>query len=81
MLQFLLPLALVLPAALAEQSAAALDTDPADSTDASAESSVEPSTADSTRVQQSDTLDGSVTLTVLIDGEAEQMTLEDYLWG
>ncbi|MCC8075853.1 MAG: stage II sporulation protein D [Clostridiales bacterium] len=80
-LQFLLPLALVLPAALAEQSAAALDTDPADGADTSAESSVEPSAAESAPVQQADTLDGSITLTVLIDGEAEQMTLADYLWG
>ncbi|MCD8353663.1 MAG: stage II sporulation protein D [Clostridiales bacterium] len=80
-LQFLLPLALVLPAALAEQSAAALDIDPADGADASAESSVEPSAAESAPMQQADTLDGSVTLTVLLDGETETMTLADYLWG
>ncbi|MCD7837975.1 MAG: stage II sporulation protein D [Clostridiales bacterium] len=82
-LQFLLPLALVLPAALAEQSASALDKDPADSADASVAVSdaANTSTEESTRVQQSDTLDGGVTLTVLLDGETETMTLEDYLWG
>ncbi len=81
-LQFLLPLALVLPAALAEQSAAALDVAPADGADASTETAAEQSAAaESTRVQQADTLDGGVTLTVLLDGETETMTLEDYLWG
>lgn len=82
-LQFLLPLALVLPAALAEQNAAALDVDPADGADASAAASdtAETSTAEAASVQQADTLDGGVTLTVLIDGETETMTLADYLWG
>ncbi|MCD8189347.1 MAG: stage II sporulation protein D [Clostridiales bacterium] len=83
-LQFLLPLALVLPSALAKQSAAALDTAPADSGDTSAAAEAdtgENAAAESTRVQQADTLDGSVTLTVLIDGETETMTLADYLWG
>lgn len=78
-LQFLLPLALVLPAALAGQNAAALETDPADGADFSAEA--ETSAAEPARVQQADTLDGSVTLTVLLDGETETMTLADYLWG
>ncbi|MCD8008389.1 MAG: stage II sporulation protein D [Clostridiales bacterium] len=81
-LQFLLPLALVLPAALAEQTAAALETDPADGVDSSLETAAEQSAAaEASRVRQADPLDGSVTLTMLLDGEPETMTRAGYRGG
>lgn len=75
LLVFLMPLLLLIPGAGRKEEAVVPYAEGAQPADSSVPQEEEEKTP------VSDTLDGSLTLTVYLDGENQTMTMEEYLWG